>query len=346
MHRFVPMDQELTHNVSLKQYNTFGVDASALRLIEVNSEEQLYRVVAMSEVKSLPKLIIGGGSNVLFTKDYEGLVILNRIPGIRIVEDRDDTVLVNAGGGVVWHQLVEWCIKHDFQGIENLSLIPGRCGAAPIQNIGAYGVELKESFFYLNAIELESGNKMTFTAPECRFGYRDSVFKQDWKGKLLITDITLELKRHPSLNLTYGAIEVELRKMGVGKPGVREVSAAICNIRRSKLPDPAVLGNAGSFFKNPEISIVQFEQLKKQYPGMVAFPLENGGYKLAAGWLIEQCGWKGKRVGETGSHRDQALVLVNYGNASGNEILDLAHRIIQSVADRFGVTIQPEVNIY
>lgn len=346
MPTFIPMDQVLNRNVSLKKYNTFGVEASASWLVEVESAEQLNSIIALSEVKNLPVLILGGGSNVLFTKNFEGVVVLNRIPGVSIVEDRGNTVLVNAGGGVVWHQLVEWCIEQDLQGIENLSLIPGRCGAAPIQNIGAYGVELKESFFQLTAMELKSGNEMTFTAAECRFGYRESIFKQEWKGKLLITGITLELKRQSSLNLSYGAIEQELKKMGVGTPGVREVSAAVCNIRRSKLPDPAVLGNAGSFFKNPEISLKQFEQLKNQNPSIVAFPLQNGRYKLAAGWLIEQCGWKGKRVGETGSHKDQALVLVNYGKASGNEILDLAQNIIQSVVDRFGVTIQPEVNIY
>lgn len=340
------MDQQLNRNVSLKKYNTFGVEASASWLVEIESAEQLSGISTLIELRNLPKLILGGGSNVLFTKNFEGVVILNRIPGISIVEDRGNTVLVNAGGGVGWHQLVEWCIEQDLQGIENLSLIPGRCGAAPIQNIGAYGVELKESFFQLTATELESGSKMIFTKPQCRFGYRESVFKQEWKGKLLITDITLELKRHASLILSYGAIEQELKKMGVGKPGVREVSAAVCNIRRSKLPDPALLGNAGSFFKNPEISNQQFEQLKRENSNIIAFPLENGRYKLAAGWLIEQCGWKGKRVGDTGSHKDQALVLVNYGNASGNEILDLAHQIIQSVVDRFGVTIQPEVNIY
>lgn len=336
----------MNHNVSLKKYNTFGVDVTASWLVEVKSTEQLNTISTLKEFKDLPKLILGGGSNVLFTKNFEGVIVLNRIPGISIVEDRGNTVLVKAGSGVVWHQLVEWCIEQDLQGIENLSLIPGRCGAAPIQNIGAYGVELKESFFQLTAMELESGNNRTFTAAECRFGYRESVFKHEWKGKLLITDITLELKRHSSLNLSYGAIEQELKQMGVTRPGVREVSTAVCNIRRSKLPDPSVLGNAGSFFKNPEIGLDQFEQLKRKYSSIVAFPLDNGRYKLAAGWLIEQCGWKGKRVGETGSHKDQALVLVNYGKATGNEILDLAQSIIQSVENRFGVTIQPEVNIY
>lgn len=218
------MDQVLNHNVSLKKYNTFGVDVTASWLVEVKSNEQLNTISTLKEFKDLPKLILGGGSNVLFTKNFEGVIVLNRIPGISIVEDRGNTVLVKAGSGVVWHQLVEWCIEQDLQGIENLSLIPGRCGAAPIQNIGAYGVELKESFFQLTAMELESGNNRTFTSAECRFGYRESVFKHEWKGKLLITDITLELKRHSSLNLSYGAIEQELKQMGVTRPAfVRSV---------------------------------------------------------------------------------------------------------------------------
>lgn len=340
------MEPILKRNVSLKKFNTFGVEAEATLLVEVESVDQLRKTIAFDEVKKLPKLILGGGSNVLFTRDFEGVVILNRIPGISVSEERDDTVLISAGGGVIWHDLVKWSINRNLQGIENLSLIPGRCGASPIQNIGAYGVELRESFYRLAAIDLDNGEFKSFDRSECGFGYRDSIFKRQWRGKLMITGITLELNRHSHLNLSYGAIEQELKKMGITNPNVRDVSAAVCNIRRSKLPNPDFLGNAGSFFKNPEIGNEQFEQLKRQYPNIVAFPLENGHYKLAAGWLIEQCGWRGKRVGETGSHRDQALVLVNYGKASGNEILDLAYKIIQSVFDRFGVTIQPEVNIY
>ena len=245
----------------------------------------------------------------------------------------------------MWHQLVLWTLDHNLQGIENLSLIPGKCGAAPIQNIGAYGVELKDVFHSLNAVEMETGNAVTFTREQCRFGYRDSIFKREGKEKYIITDITLELNRKASLNLSYGSITQELQKMGVSQPGIRQVSEAVCNIRRSKLPDPAVTGNAGSFFKNPEIDSVRYEELVKAFPSIVAYALENGNYKLAAGWLIEQCGWKGKRVGETGSHKDQALVLVNYGHATGAEVVALAQDIIGSVKSKFGVDIEPEVNI-
>jgi len=336
---------DVKQNVSLKTYNTFGIDVQAAFMTCFSSVEEISEILNNPSFNKMPKLVLGGGSNILFTKDFEGLVLKNDIPGIVVTEERDDNVLVTAGAGVKWHSLVTWCIEKGLGGIENLSLIPGNTGAAPIQNIGAYGVELKDSFFSLDAIELETGKTIRYTHDQCEFGYRDSIFKRHLKGKLIITSVTLALSKHPVLQLSYGAIEQELKVMGVEKPDVKAVSDAVCAIRRSKLPDPLVIGNAGSFFKNPEISNAAMELLKKQFPGIVSYPLPGGNVKLAAGWLIEQCGWKGKVFGNTGSHKNQALVLVNYGNANGNEIWELALKIQASVHDKFGVLIEPEVNI-
>lgn len=335
----------MLRNTSLKPYNTFGIDVKAAFLTAFSHADQALEALGNPEVSGMPRMVLGGGSNVLFTHDYEGLILLNNIGGIAVAEDRGDTVLVKAGSGVVWHEFVLWTLDQNLQGIENMSLIPGKCGAAPIQNIGAYGVELKDTFYSLDAVETATGNQVQFMRQECGFGYRDSIFKRDAKGRYIITGITLELNRRHELRLSYGSITQELQKMGVTNPGIRDVSNAVCNIRRSKLPDPAVTGNAGSFFKNPEIEAVKYQELAKEFPSIVAYSLENGNYKLAAGWLIEQCGWKGKRVGETGSHKDQALVLVNYGHATGAEIVALAHEIIASVKSKFGVDIEPEVNI-
>jgi UDP-N-acetylmuramate dehydrogenase len=335
----------IEHEVSLKDYNTFGIDVKASFMAGFTTIDELSGILSESTFNNIPKLVLGGGSNILFTKDFKGLVLKNNIPGIRIAEDRDHEVLVTAGAGVKWHSLVTWCIDKGFGGIENLSLIPGNTGAAPIQNIGAYGVELKDSFYSLEAYEYETGKIVSFSSDQCEFGYRDSIFKKAMKGKVIITSVTLSLSKTPVLHLTYGAIEQELKNMGVTSPDVKSVSDAVCAIRRSKLPDPVVTGNAGSFFKNPEITAAEFELLKKQFSGIVAYPLPGGNVKLAAGWLIEQCGWKGKVVGNTGSHKNQALVLVNYGHATGNEIWDLALKIQQSVSDKFGVLIEPEVNV-
>ena len=336
---------DVQQQVSLKQFNTFGIDVKAAYMAAFSSVEELSGLLSNHSYKNLPVLILGGGSNVLFTKDFEGIVLRNNIPGIQIINESKDSVLVKAGSGVVWHNLVTWCIDQGLGGIENLSLIPGKSGAAPIQNIGAYGVELKDSFESLEAYHKINRELITFTKRECEFGYRDSVFKRHLKDHFVITSITLSLTRSPQLHLTYGAIEQELQKMGVEKPDVKMVSQAVCNIRRSKLPDPVQIGNAGSFFKNPEISNSQFEKLKSDFPGIVAYALPDGNVKLAAGWMIEQCGWKGKVVGNTGAHVNQALVLVNYGQATGNEIRELAKMIQASVLDKFGVTIEPEVNI-
>ncbi len=331
--------------VSLKSLNTFGIDVKAAHFFEFFSIDELQGLIRNQEFLNIPKLVLGGGSNILFTHDFDGIVVRNSIPGIRVVEENEDSVLVQAGAGVVWHELVMWTVEKGLGGIENLSLIPGKTGAAPIQNIGAYGVELKDTFLNLEALEWESGNMVSFDASRCAFGYRDSYFKRDGKGKWIILSITLRLNKKPELKLSYGAIKDELQKTGIAVPSVADVSRAVVSIRSSKLPNPAVLGNAGSFFKNPELSEQVFNELKSKFPAIPAYPQPGGTTKIAAGWLIEQCGWKGKRIGNTGAHKDQALVLVNYGNASGSEILDLALKIQESVIEKFGVRIEPEVNI-
>ena len=335
----------LLENVSLKPFNTFGIDVSAKYFSTFNSAEQLQAILDNNDLNSLPRLILGGGSNMLFTKDFDGLVLRNRIPGIEVVNEDSEFWYVKSGAGVLWHDLVLWCIERGYQGIENLSLIPGTAGAAPIQNIGAYGVELKDTFYQLEAIDLTTGKVVVYDKDACNFGYRQSVFKAELKGKFIITSVMLALRKQPQYNVSYGAITQELSRMGVESPDAKSISQAVVKIRQSKLPDPAKIGNAGSFFKNPEVSEAQYELLRKTFPDMVSYPLPDGNYKLAAGWLIEQCGWKGKVVGNTGSHKDQALVLVNYGNATGNEIRDLAYHILDSVKNKFGVTIEPEVNI-
>jgi UDP-N-acetylmuramate dehydrogenase len=335
----------IEQQVSLKQYNTFGIDVKARFMASVSGADDIRMLLSNESLRHMDRLILGGGSNVLFTRNWDGLVLLNRIPGIRIKKDDGDRVWVEAGSGVVWHELVMWCINEGLGGIENLSLIPGSVGAGPMQNIGAYGVELKDTFDSLEAIDLETLEFRIFTATECRFGYRESVFKHELRNRYFITSVTLCLNRRPILNTSYGAIRQELERMGVVKPGLREVSDAVIRIRKSKLPDPAQLGNAGSFFKNPEITADEFERIKNEWPNVVAYPTTAGKVKLAAGWLIEQCGWKGRVVGHTGSHKDQALVLVNYGGASGSEIYELALQIRDSVLKQFGVRIDPEVNV-
>jgi UDP-N-acetylmuramate dehydrogenase len=336
----------LQKEVSLKPYNTFGIDAKATLLAEFSTTQELQEILQHPEVKPLPKLILGGGSNVLFTQDVEAAVLLNRIKGIT-QEDQEDGehVLVTSGSGETWHDLVLYSIEHHLGGIENLSLIPGTVGAAPLQNIGAYGVELKDTFYSLEAVEMETGNVIMFTKDQCNFGYRESIFKKDAKGKYIVTSVTLQLTRKPTFNTSYGAISQTLEEMQVKELSLKAISDAVIHIRRSKLPDPAKIGNAGSFFKNPEIPIAQFELLKEQYPDMPGYPVSEFTVKVPAGWMIEQCGWKGKILGQHGVHKDQALVLVNYGGATGNEVKELAYEIIKSVEEKFGITLTPEVNI-
>jgi UDP-N-acetylmuramate dehydrogenase len=290
-------------------------------------------------------LILGGGSNLLLTKDFDGMVICIRLEGIEKLHEDDEYIWVKAMAGEVWHHFVLWCIQRGYAGLENLSLIPGCVGAAPMQNIGAYGVEIKDVFDSLEAVEISSGEVKTFTRAACKFGYRESVFKHEAKGKYVISSVTFKLFKQPRFNTSYGAIQQVLDKKGVKELSIKAISDAVIDIRSSKLPDPKKLGNSGSFFKNPEIPVAHFEQLKAQFPDMIGYPAAAGFIKVAAGWLIEQCGWKGKIVGQTGSHKDQALVLVNYGGATGTEIWQLAMDIQQSVKEKFGIEVVPEVNV-
>lgn len=339
------MPQSQKSNVSLKPYNTFGIDVKTSKFAEADSVESLRNILLQTDISKTPLLVLGGGSNILLMADFPGLVILNQIKGIEIVSENDKTIIVKAGGGERWHQFVLWAVEHNLGGIENLSLIPGSVGAAPIQNIGAYGVELKDSFHSLEALNISTGALQNFTREECKFGYRNSVFKNEHKGKYIITFVMFELKKNPVFNTSYGAIQSELQKSGIKELSVKAISDAVIAIRRSKLPDPAEIGNAGSFFKNPEIEKSQFDVIKEKHPDIVHYPGADGKIKLAAGWMIEQCGWKGFRDGDAGCHAKQALVLVNYGKASGEQLYQLALKIRQSVQDKFGVTIEPEVNL-
>lgn len=330
---------------SLKRYNTFGIDATASHFVSFRNNDELRQI--LSDLSEDPRkfLVLGGGSNILLTNDFQGLVMRNEMRGITVVAEDTDHVYVRAAAGENWHTFVMHCIDRGLAGLENLSLIPGSVGAAPMQNIGAYGVEIKDVFHTLEAVTVENGQMREFSAAECKFGYRESVFKRELKDKYIITSVTFRLSRTPRLNTSYGAIEKELASMGVTAPGIRDVSQAVINIRRSKLPDPAVTGNAGSFFKNPEIGADTFQSLKERYPDIAGYELPGHRVKVAAGWLIEKAGWKGFREGDAGVHPLQALVLVNYGTANGAQILELSSRIMDSVQSQFGITLEREVNI-
>jgi len=333
----------LQHNISLKDYNTFGIEAIAEQFVEVTTIDQLQEVC--TEHNSQKLLVLGGGSNVLFTKNVEGLTLKNSISGINIISENANEVEVCFSSGENWHNAVLWAVEKGYGGIENLSLIPGLCGAAPMQNIGAYGVEIKDVFNSLQAVNVKTGELVEFSKADCAFGYRESIFKRALEGQYIICSITLRLTKQPTFNVSYGAIQQTLEIMQVKDLSIKAVSDAVIQIRQSKLPDPKELGNAGSFFKNPEIEQEAFNQLISSYPNAPNYPLPNGKVKVPAGWLIEQCGWKGKRVGNTGAHKNQALVLVNYGSAAGKEIYDLAMEIKQSVKDKFAIEIMPEVNV-
>ena len=335
---------QIEQNKSLKNYNTFGLDVKADFFTSVHSIDELITVWKDDRFSQTQKMFLGGGSNVLLTKDFQGLIIHNCLKGIEVVNRDENFVFVKAASGEGWHDFVLYCIDNGFGGVENMSLIPGSVGAGPMQNIGAYGVEMKDVFYELEALNLSTLQIEKFTNADCKFGYRESVFKNEKKNQFFIASVTFRLNLHPTVNTTYGAIQQQLQTMNVENPTIKNVSDAVIAIRSSKLPNPAVLGNSGSFFKNPEVSSNEYERLKNEFPNVVAYPT-NSGYKLAAGWLIEQCGWKGKIVGNCGSHKDQALVLVNYGNATGDEIYQLALSIQQSVLDKFNVRITPEVNI-
>lgn len=341
----MPLYPEIKEDFSLHSLNTFHIDSVARYFTEIDSIERLRDLVTSGKLNENPFLILGGGSNLLFTGNFKGLVIHIINKGIEILSRSDDTVVVKASAGENWHEFVTYCVSRGFGGLENLSLIPGNVGSCPIQNIGAYGVEVKDSFHSLEAIDLQTGDLLVFSKEECRFGYRDSIFKRDLKGKFAICSVSFELKLNPVVHIDYGAIKLELAGMGIQDPGISDVSKAVCTIRQNKLPDPKLLGNAGSFFKNPTVDAKFAKKLLETFPRMVFYPTGDEKVKLAAGWLIEQCGWKGHREGDAAVHENQALVLVNYGSATGSNILTLAHRIQNSVYERFGLKLEMEVNV-
>lgn len=334
----------IEHNISLKPYNTFGIDVKAKSFARFGSIDELKDLLRNRDLET-PLFILGGGSNILFTQDLPFFVLKNEISGIEIMDETETRIVLKVGSGVEWHSFVRHTVEKGWGGIENMSLIPGSVGASPMQNIGAYGAELKDTFVSLEALHIESLEIHTFNKEECQFGYRESVFKRALKNQYVIVSVSYELSKNPKINTTYGAIQSEIEVMGTEEITVETVSQAVMNIRRSKLPDPKVLGNAGSFFKNPVVSKAVFEQIGKNYPDAPHYPQDSGEEKLAAGWLIEKAGWKGKRIGNCGVHEKQALVLVNYGGASGQEIYDLSTLIIADIQSKFGVSLEREVNI-
>lgn len=335
----------LEKDKSLKQHNTFGIDVSAREFVEINSETSFLELASAKGFRDRQKLVLGGGSNILFTKNYDGLVIKNSLRGIEVVKEDTYHTWVKAGAGEPWHPFVLYCVERNLSGIENLSLIPGLVGAAPMQNIGAYGVEIKDTIESVEAIQIATGSKETFSNKDCAFGYRESIFKHELKNQFLITAVTLRLNKIFKPRINYGDIKRTLEEMRVREITIKSVSDAVIQIRSTKLPDTKVIGNAGSFFKNPVIPRKHYQKLIAKYPLMPNYPQQEGMVKIPAGWLIEQCGWKGKVVGQTGAHKSQALVLVNYGQATGNEILQLALQIQKSVVEKFDIELLPEVNV-
>lgn len=334
----------LKQHIPLKSLNTFGFDVEASLFLPVADTEILKNVWKTNLLSQSSPLILGGGSNILFKGNYAGLVLHNLVSGMAVVKETDNHVWLRCGGGEVWHNVVMHAIQHNWGGLENMSLIPGTIGASPIQNIGAYGAELKDVFEELEAFDMWYGNMVTLNATECAFGYRDSIFKQAGKGRYFITHVTLRLHKKPEVNVKYGDIAAILEQWGITRPGIADVSRAVIHIRRSKLPDPAELGNCGSFFKNPVVSREIADALTQAYPDAKRFDQPDGTVKLAAGWLIEKAGWKGFRRGDAGVHEKQALVMVNYGHATGAEVLALASNIVEDIASKFNVTLEMEVN--
>lgn len=334
---------QIESNKSLLPYNTFRIDVKAKYFVEITSVDDLLLLINSDEFKTNAKFILGGGSNLLLTKDFDGIVIRLGIKGISVREEGDE-IYVEAGAAEVWNDFVQYNVNKGFAGLENLSLIPGTVGASPIQNIGAYGVEVKDTIHSVTAFHISTGEIKSFSNAECKFSYRESVFKNEWKGQYIIVSVIFKLSKIPNLKLHYGAIEEELNKRGIKNPTLRNVADVVSEIRVSKLPDPSTIGNSGSFFKNPIIEKLQFDKLIHQFPDVVNYPTPDGKVKLAAGWLIEQCAWKGKQIGNVGTWKNQALVIVNHGGATGKEIYDFSELIIQSVFDRFGVSLEREVN--
>ena len=332
----------IQHHISLKPFNTFGIDAEGVDVIIVDDSAML------KEIGSMPgrKYIMGGGSNILLTKNPEGLILRNKLSGIRQLQEDEHSVWLEVASGEVWHDFVLFAVKKGLGGIENLALIPGTVGASPMQNIGAYGAEVKDTIQQVTFWHWEESRFITYSNSECAFGYRESIFKHSLKDKVFITSVVYKLSKQPSYNTSYGAIEQELAQMHVAELSVHAIAQAVTNIRKSKLPDPAVIGNAGSFFKNPTIAVGQYNALKAEFPSIPSYPVSEGFVKVPAGWLIEQCGWKGYRNSNIGVHAQQALVLVNYGGALGEDIWQLSGEIVTSVHHRFGITLEREVNVW
>lgn len=337
---------EIKHNISLRPFNSFGIDVSARYFAAFASVEELSELVNGNRIQSTDSLLIlGGGSNVLLTRNIDGWVLKNDLTGIELLKEDEDHYYIKAQAGENWHGFVQYCITHQYAGVENLSLIPGNVGASPMQNIGAYGVEIKDVFHELRAFDLWEKTIRHFSLEDCTFGYRESVFKNRDKGRYVILDVTYRLSKKPAFHTSYGAIAQELERMGIQELSIQAVSQAVIRIRSSKLPDPKQIGNAGSFFKNPVISTGQYDILQAQYPAIPGYMAGEGYTKVAAGWLIEQCGWKGYRKGDAGCYEKQALVLVNYGKASGQDIWEPSQSIIDSVKEKFGIQLEREVNI-
>lgn len=333
-------------NKDLKPYNTFGIQVASRFFSAIKNTEELRSLLQNPTFKNMPIFLLGGGSNVLFTQNFSGLVIKNEIKGIDLIKEDNDHIWLRVGAGENWHELVMHCVNHGYGGIENLSLIPGTVGAAPIQNIGAYGVELKDVFHQLEAMRVDDGALVTFSHQQCEFGYRDSVFKTKFKNQFVITHVTLRLLKKPNFNISYGALQEVLQKNNISELTLKAVSDAVMTVRRSKLPDPQLIGNAGSFFKNPVIPESDFHRWQNKFPTIPHFSTNSADFvKISAGWLIEQCGWKGKRQGDVGTYDKQALVIVNYGSGTGAAIQQFAQQIQQSVFDTFRIQLTPEVNI-
>lgn len=342
--RFTETSMQILENISLKPYNTFGIDATARYFVDLLREDDILSFLSMRSPVSDPLFILGGGSNMLFSKNFEGTIAKISIKGIELIDEDHDTVVICASAGERWDDVVKYTVDRGWGGLENLSLIPGNAGTSPVQNIGAYGAEMKDVLHSVEAIHLKTHEKRLFTPAECKLDYRESVFKGPLKNQYIIVKVTFRLSKNPVLNLGYAQIREEMGIMNLVHPTIQSVREAVIHIRRGKLPDPAEIGNAGSFFKNPVISEEKFIELKGRFPAVV-FYLQKKEHKIPAAWMIEQCGWKGKRFGDAGVHLHQPLVLVNYGNATGREILDLAQRIRESVFERFGILLEQEVNI-
>ncbi len=334
----------IQENVSLWSFNTFGFDVKARHFAAIRATSELQQILRDPRWVVMPKWVMGGGSNVLLTRDVDALVLRIEIEGIELVREDDQQLWLRAGAGENWHRFVLYCVENGYGGVENLSLIPGTVGAAPMQNIGAYGVEIKDVFESLEAVEIATGDLRTFDGAACQFGYRESVFKRGLKDQYIITSVTFRLQKQPAFNVSYGDIQKTLDEKGVRELSLRAVSDAVIGIRQSKLPDPAQIGNAGSFFKNPEILKLQFDALKAEFPALPGYPVGALAVKVPAGWLIEQAGWKGHRAGAVGVHDRQALVLVHYGEGTGEQVRDLAEKVVAAVEEKFGIRLTPEVN--